>query len=148
MRKPDEVFLWYTPNMKPKISIITLGVSDFHKSFEFYTVGLGFTPHNYKPGETYVMYKMEGTWFSLFPIQQMSEDAGVPRKISALSSITLAHNVESEEKVNEVFAQALQAGATSIKTPQKASWGGYAGYFADPDGYLWEVAYNPFTDLT
>ena len=134
--------------MKHKISIITLGVSNFQKSFDFYTHGLGFTPHNYKSGETYVMYKMEGTWFSLFPIEMMSKDAGIVRNISPSSPVTLAHNVASEEKVNKVFTEALKAGAISIKTPQKASWGGYAGYFADPDGYLWEVAYNPFTNLT
>jgi len=134
--------------MKHKISIITLGVSNFKKSFDFYTNGLGYTPHNYKTGEVYVMYEMEGSWLSLFPIDMMSEDAGIQRAISPSSSITLAHNVESEKKVDEVYALGLKAGAKPIKTPQKSSWGGYAGYFADPDGYLWEVAYNPFTDLS
>lgn len=134
--------------MKSKISIITLGVSNFKRSFDFYTNGLRFTPHNYKIGEVYVMYKMEGSWFSLFPIDMMSEDAGIQRVISPSSSITLAHNVESEKQVDEVFELSLKAGAKPIKTPQKSSWGGYSGYFADPDGYLWEIAYNPFTDLT
>ena len=134
--------------MKPKISIITLGVSNFQKSFDFYTNGLGFTPHNYKVGETYVMYKMDGTWLSLFPIDLLSKDAGVPRSISPISSVTLAHNVVSKEKVEEVFNHAIKIGAKPIKIPQQAEWGGYSAYFADPDGYLWEVAYNQFTDLT
>jgi len=133
--------------MKSKISIITLGVSDFKKSFDFYTRGLGFTPHNYKIGDVYTLFEMEGSWFSIFPIDMMSEDAGIKRTISPSSSFTLAHNVESENKVDEVFELGIKAGAKLIKTPQKVAWGGYSGYFADPDGYLWEVAYNPFTDL-
>lgn len=134
--------------MKPKISIVTLGVSNFQKSFDFYAHGLGFTPHNYKEGEVYALFEMQGTWFSIFPIDLMSEDAGVKRLISQTSSVTLAHNVESEIKVDEVYELGISAGGKSIKSPQKSSWGGYSGYFADPDGYLWEVAYNPFTDLT
>ena len=134
--------------MKSKISIITLGVSDFQKSFNFYSKGLGFIPHNYKTGDMYALFEMEGTWFSIFPIDLMSKDAGIERTINPSSSFTLAHNVVSETKVNEVYEFAIEAGAKSIKTPQKATWGGYAGYFADPDGYLWEVAFNPYTDLS
>lgn len=91
---------------------------------------------------------MEGTWYSIFPIDSMSKDAGIKRVISPSSSFTLAHNVESEVKVGEVFETGIKAGAKPIKTPQKAAWGGYSGYFADPDGYLWEVAYNPYEDLS
>ncbi len=134
--------------MKPKISIITLGVTNFPRSFDFYSKGLGFIPHNYKTGDVYALFEMDGSWFSIFPIDMMSEDAGIKRTVSPSPSFTLAHNVSSEAMVDEVFGQGLKAGAKLIKTPQKAAWGGYSGYFADPDGYLWEVAYNPFTDLT
>lgn len=134
--------------MKPKISIVTLGVSDFQKSFDFYTKGLGFTPHNYKVGEVYALFKMQGTWFSIFPIDLLSKDVGVECTISPSQSIILEHNVGSELKVNEVVELGLKAGGKLIKSPQKAAWGGYSGYFADPDGYLWAIAYNPFTDLT
>lgn len=72
----------------------------------------------------------------------------MPISEPGLSAITLAHNVATEAEVDKVYREALSAGAKSIKQPQKAFWGGYSGYFADPDGYLWEVAYNPFTDLS
>ena len=134
--------------MKPKISIITLGVSNFQRSFDFYSKGLGFIPHNYRTGDIYALFEMEGSWFSIFPIDLMGDDAGIKRTISPSSSFTLAHNVASEGKVDEVFELGINAGAKLVKKPQKAAWGGYAGYFADPDGYLWEVAFNPFTDLS
>jgi len=134
--------------MKPKISIITLGVSDFQKSFDFYNKGLGFTPHSYKTGEVYALFKMEGSWFSIFPIDLLSKDAGIKLTITPTSSAIFEHNVESELKVDEVVKLGIAAGGKLIKSPQKATWGGYSGYFADPDGYLWAVAYNPFTDLT
>ena len=134
--------------MKPKISIVTLGVSDFQKSFDFYTKGLGFTPNNYKEGEAYALFEMQGTWFSIFPIDLLSKDVGIDCVISASQSIILEHNVESESKVDEVVQHGISVGGKLVKQPQKAVWGGYSGYFADPDGYLWAVAYNPFTDLT
>ena len=93
------------------------------------------------------MFRMEGTWLSLFPKDELAMDATVSSKGSGFSGITLAYNVGSEGEVAEVIRLAAKAGAEITKTPQKASWGGYSGYFADPDGYLWEVAYNPFTDL-
>ncbi len=134
--------------MKPKISIITLGVSDFQQSFDFYSNGLGFTPHSYKAGEVYALFEMQGSWFSIFPIDLLSKDAGIKLTITPALSVILEHNVESESKVDEVVELGIKAGGKLIKSPQKAVWGGYSGYFADPDGYLWAVAYNPFTDLT
>ena len=74
----------------------------------------------------------------------LAADAQVPADGNGFRSFTLAHNLRSPEEVDEVFAQALQAGAAAVKPPQKVIWGGYSGYFADPDGFLWEVAYNPF----
>jgi catechol 2,3-dioxygenase-like lactoylglutathione lyase family enzyme len=134
--------------MKPKIGIITLGVHDVQKSLAFYRDGLGFPTHNYKDGDDHVMFALEGTWLSLFPRDALAHDAGVPESGSGFSGVTLAHNEPSKSAVDIAFAQALAAGAKAIKKPQDAFWGGYSGYFADPDGYLWEVAYNPFTDLT
>lgn len=134
--------------MKPKIGIVTLGVRDFARSLAFYRDGLGFPTHNFKADEDIVFFKLEGSWLALYPRDKLAEDATVPDDGKGFSGITLAHNEPSPEAVDKAFAEALKAGAKAVKQPQKVFWGGYSGYFADPDGYLWEVAYNPFTDLT
>ena len=134
--------------MKPKISLITLGVSNLERSLKFYRDGLGFPTHNYTVGEDVVFFEMEGTWLALYPKDKLAEDASISPDGSGFTGITLAHNVGSEAEVDQVFSLALTAGAKAVKQPVKVFWGGYSGYFADPDGYLWEVAYNPFTDLT
>ena len=134
--------------MKPKVSLICLGVRDFVQTLAFYREGLGFKTHNYKEGDPHVMFVMEGSWLSLYPRALLAEDAGVNDDGRGFSGITLAHNVKSKADVDAVFAQALAAGARPVKQPQDVFWGGYSSYFADPDGYLWEVAFNPFTDLT
>lgn len=134
--------------MKSKISLITLGVVDLERSLHFYRDGLGFKPHNYKEKDDVVFFEMEGTWLSLFPKTKLAMDAKVSQNGSGFTGITLAHNVKSKKEVNKVFESAILVGAKPIKKPQDVFWGGYSGYFADPDGYLWEVAYNPFTDLT
>jgi uncharacterized glyoxalase superfamily protein PhnB len=134
--------------MKPKISLITFGTRDLERMIAFYRDGLGFPPHNYKPGDDMVMFQLEGTWLGLFPREELAKDATVSTEGSGFSGVALAHNAPSKDEVDRVFAQALAAGATSVKTPQDVFWGGYSGYFADPEGNLWEVAFNPFTDLT
>jgi hypothetical protein len=134
--------------MKPKISIVTLGVRDFARSLAFYRDGLGFTTHNHTEGEEHVMFALEGSWLSLYPRDKLAEDATVPDDGHGFSGVTLAHNVASPAEADAVFAHAVSLGARPVKRPQKVFWGGYSGYFADPDGYLWEVAYNPFTDLS
>ena len=134
--------------MKPKIGIVTLGVRDFAKSLAFYRDGLGFSAHNYKAGEEHVMFKMDGSWLSLYPRDKLAEDATVPDNGSGFAGVTLAHNEPSKQMVDATFAEAIRAGAKPVKQPEEVFWGGYSGYFADPDGYLWEVAFNPFTDLT
>lgn len=133
---------------KPKMSLVTIGVRDFARSLAFYRDGLGFKPHNHTEGEDHVMFKLEGTWLSLYPWDKLADDATVPAKGSGFRGITLAHNVSSKKKVDATFALAIAAGATPVKKPQDVFWGGYSSYFADPDGVLWEVAWNPFTDLT
>lgn len=134
--------------MKSKISIVHLGVNDFKTSFDFYTKGLGFTPQGYKEGEEYVMFRMEGSMFALFNKEKLALDAGVDSTGSGFSGFTLSHNVKSQKEVDEVWELAVAMGAKPTKKPESKNWGGYSGYFADPDGYLWEVAYNPFTDLS
>lgn len=134
--------------MKPKINIVALGVRDLQRSVRFYRDGLGLPTHDYKAEQGIAFFEMEGTWLSLYPRDELAKDAGVPAEGSGFAGITLAHNVPSKAEADRVFAQALAAGATAVKTPQDVFWGGYSGYFADPDGHLWEVAFNPFTDLT
>ena len=134
--------------MKPKISLITLGVQDLERSLKFYRDGLGFPTHNYKEEQGIVFFKLEGTWLSLYPRDELATDATISAEGSGFSGVTLAHNVGSKQEVDEVFALAVSAGAKPVKQPQDVFWGGYSGYVADPDGHLWEVAYNPFTDLT
>jgi uncharacterized protein len=134
--------------VKPKISMITLGVQNMARSLLFYRDGLGFDPHNYKEGDTCVMFRLEGAWLALYPRESLAEDAQVASEGSGFPRFTLAHNVKTKNDADEVFARAVAAGAVPVKTPQDVFWGGYSGYFADPDGFLWEVAFNPFIDLT
>jgi catechol 2,3-dioxygenase-like lactoylglutathione lyase family enzyme len=134
--------------MKPKISLITLGVQDLARSLKFYRDGLGFEPHNYRDGDDCIMFRLEGTWLALYPRASLAEDASVAAEGAGFAGFTLAHNVKTKHDADAVFAAALAAGATPMKPPQDVFWGGYSGYFADPDGFLWEVAFNPFTDLT
>ncbi len=134
--------------MKPKISLVTLGVSDLKRSLAFYRDGLGFPTHEYKEDVGVVFFKLEGTWLSLYPREELAKDAMVSSAGSGFPGITLAHNVSSKEEVDMVVNKAVSVGATLVKKPQSVFWGGYSGYFADPDGYLWEIAYNPFMDLT
>ncbi len=134
--------------MKPRMSIVTLGVRDFAKSLAFYRDGLGLPTHNFKDGEDIVFFRMEGTFLALYPRDKLAEDATVPDDGKGFSGITIARNEPSKAQVDATFAEALRAGAKAVKRPQDVFWGGYSGYFADPDGYLWEIAYNPFTDLT
>ncbi len=134
--------------MKPKISMITLGVQNLARSLTFYWDGLGFEPHGYTEGDTCVMFPLEGAWLALYPRASLAEDAQVASERSGFPGFTLAHNVKTKEDADMVSTKAVTAGATPVKAPQDAFWGGYSGYFADPDGFLWEVAFNPFTDLT
>lgn len=134
--------------MKSKISLVTLGIKDIEKSLVFYRDGLGFKTHDYKGGDDHVMFEMEGSWLGLFPLDKLAEGAKVTPDKSGFSGIVFAHNVSSQQEVDKVFQLALDAGATKLKTPEKVFWGGYESHFADPDGYVWAVTYNPFTDLS
>jgi len=128
--------------MKPHISMITLGVRDLAMAVEFYEKGLGF-PRMESPPEV-AFFKLNGTWLGLYDSEALDEAATVSAEGQGFESFTLAHNGHSEVGVDEVVAQAIGAGATLVKKPQKVFWGGYSGYFKDLEGHLWEVAYNPF----
>lgn len=132
--------------MKPKISIITLGVNNVAAATEFYTK-LGFTPHEHS-NEKITFFALEGTWLALFTSSDLAADAGITSDSSGFRRVAVAHNVDSPEKVDATLQEAVDCGATLVKPGQSAEWGGYSGYFADPDGFLWEVAYNPYADLT
>jgi hypothetical protein len=128
--------------MKPRISMITLGVRDLPLSVKFYEQGLGF-PRMESPPEV-AFFTLNGSWLGLYGRDALAEDAAVSPQSEGFAGFSLAHNVKLEAEVDEVIAQAVAAGATVTKPAEKTSWGGYAGYFSDPDGYLWEVAHNPF----
>ena len=128
--------------MKPRISMITLGVIDLEKSVKFYQDGLGF-PKMDSPPEV-AFFTLNGSWLGLYSRDALADDAMVSSEGNGFNGFALAHNVASETEVDQAIEQALSAGATLSKAAQKTSWGGYSGYFKDPDDHLWEVAYNPF----
>jgi uncharacterized glyoxalase superfamily protein PhnB len=121
--------------------MITLGVRDLAAAIDFYEKRLGF-PRMESPPEV-AFFTLNGTWLGLYGREALAEDAQVSAEGHGFEALTLAHNVESEKEVDEVVAQAVAAGATLVKEPQKVFWGGYSGYFKDLDGHLWEVAHNP-----
>lgn len=121
--------------------MITLGVRDMDVAIRFYEQGLGF-PRMDSPPEV-AFFTLEGTWLGLYGRDALAEDAGLPAAGEGFSGVALAHNLSSEAQVDDLIAQALGAGASLVKPPQKVFWGGYSGYFKDPDGHLWEIAHNP-----
>jgi uncharacterized protein len=127
--------------MNPRISMITLGVADLETSVKFYKKGLGF-PKMESPPEV-AFFTLNGSWLGLYSRESLAEDAGVSPRGSGFSGFTLSHNVASEAVVDQIVEKAVSAGAVLVKPPKMASWGGYHSYFKDPDGYLWEIAYNP-----
>lgn len=127
--------------MKPRISMITLAVRSLEVSIRFYEHGLGL-PRMDSPPEV-AFFTLNGSWLGLYGREALAEDAGLPAEGSGFAGFTIAHNVESEAAVDELLQQAVSAGATVVKSARKVFWGGYSGYFADPDGHLWEVAHDP-----
>ena len=128
--------------MKPRISMITLGASNMEKSVRFYKEGLGFPQMESSP--TVAFFTLNGSWLGLYNYDALADDAMTSPAGSGFNGFTLAHNVASETEVDQIIEQAQSAGATLSKAAQKIFWGGYSGYFKDPDGYLWEIAHNPF----
>ena len=135
--------------MKPKLSLVTLGVADLARSLAFYRDGLKLQPENYDPDAGVVFFRLEGNMLlAIWPREELARDAQISPDGSGFGGFSLAHNVPSPEAVDAVFAEALAAGAKPLKQPGAVFWGGYTAYFADPDGHLWEIAFNPDTDLT
>jgi uncharacterized protein len=127
--------------MKPRISMITLGVRDLDTSIRFYEQGLGLPKMDSPPDVAF--FTLNGSWLGLYGRESLADDAGISADGTGFAGIAIAHNVDSPEAVDKVLEQAVSAGAKLVKPGQKVFWGGYSGYFADPDGYLWEVAHNP-----
>jgi len=134
--------------MKPRLSVLTLGVDDLERALRFYRDGLGLPTEGivgreFEHGAVAFFDLQSGLRLALFAREDIAHDAGVPRTDRSATEFTLGHNVTSEAEVDAVMNQALSAGAKLVKRAQPTFWGGYAGYFADPDGHLWEVVYNP-----
>ncbi|MBI5572509.1 MAG: VOC family protein [Desulfomonile tiedjei] len=127
--------------MEARISFVTLGVKDLDRATRFYEEVLHLPRLKTPPGISF--FEMGKTWLALFPRHLLAADAGVPAEGVGFPGFTLAHNVRSEAEVDRLLAEIAAAGGQIVKPGQRADWGGYSGYFADPDGYLWEVAWNP-----
>lgn len=128
-----------------RVSLITLGVADLAVSRKFYG-DLGWTPKDEVP-EQVIFYQLQGSVIGLFGIGPLAHDQGRPDAKLGTGAITLAQNFNTEAEVDAAYAKALSVGATALKAPEKVFWGGYSGYFADPDGHPWELAFNPFWTL-
>jgi len=132
--------------MEQRLSIVTLGVSDLPRSREFYErLGWRKSPAS---SEEIVFFQAGGMALALYPRAELAKDANVLAGGTGFGGITLAYNARSREEVDQVLAEAKTAGANVPKPAQDAFWGGYSGYFSDPDGFLWEVAWNPFFPIS
>lgn len=127
-----------------RVTLITLGVADLDRSKAFYAA-LGWTP-TADEGEV-VFYQINGLVLGLFGLGPLAKDQGRPDAPLGTGAMTLAQNFETEAEVDAAYAAAIKAGAVALKAPEKVFWGGYSGYYADPDGHVWELAQNPFWPL-
>ena len=127
--------------MEPRLSFVTLGVADLEVTTSFYEEVLGMKQISDSPAISF--FELGRTWLSLFPREALAEDAGVPQEGEGFRGFTLGHNVRSKEEVDQLLEEVKAKGGKIIKPGKEADWGGYSGYFADPDGVLWEVAWNP-----
>jgi catechol 2,3-dioxygenase-like lactoylglutathione lyase family enzyme len=134
--------------MKPYITIITLGVDDLDRSLTFYRDGLGLPTQGiigkeFEYGAVVFFELQHGVKLALWPRTSIAHDTHLPLQAPSATDLTLAHNVSSKEEVDQVMQQAKAAGATILKAAQETFYGGYAGYFQDPDQHVWEIAWNP-----
>lgn len=138
--------------MKPRISLITLGVDDLERSLRFYRDGLGLKTEGivgaqFEHGAVGFFDLQPGLKLAIWPRSSIAHDAGLPSGQRNPTEFTIGHNVSSKAEVNAVMEQARKAGAAIVKPAHETFWGGYAGYFQDPDQHLWEVAWNPQWDV-
>ena len=128
--------------MNQHLHIVTLGVNDLKRSQEFYSQILGWKIS--RPQEGIVFFQAGGVVLALFPREELAKDALISSEGNGFAGFSLAYNAQSESEVDEIIRDLKSKGVKILKEPQKVFWGGYSSYFADPDGYCWEVAYNPF----
>ena len=134
--------------MKPRITVITIGVNDLERSLRFYCDGLGFATEGiigeeFEYGAVVFIQLQAGLRLALWPRRSIAHDTGLALSPPSTTEITLGHNVSSKGEVDAVMEQAQLAGAVIIKPAHNTFWGGYSGYFQDPDGHLWEAVWNP-----
>ena len=134
--------------MKPRITVITIGVDDLERSLVFYRDGLGLPTQGifgteFEHGAVAFFDLHAGLKLAIWPRTSIAHDTGIPLGKPSSTELTIGHNVSSMEEVDSVMEQARKAGAVIVKPAQKTFWGGYAGYFSDPDRHLWEVVWNP-----
>jgi hypothetical protein len=134
--------------MKPRITVITIGVDDLERALRFYRDGLGFKTEGiigkeFEHGAVAFFDLQPGLKFAIWPRNSLAHDTGLPLSSPSPTEMTIGHNVSSKAEVDAVMAQARNAGALIVKPAQDTFWGGYAGYFQDPDRHLWEIVWNP-----
>ena len=139
--------------MRPRITVITIGVDDLEESLFFYRDGLGLktegiTGQEFEYGSVAFFDLQANLKLAIWPRKSISHDSGIPVGPASPTEFTLGQNVLSKEEVDSVMQQAKKAGGVIVKDAQDTFWGGYAGYFQDPSGHLWEIAYNPSWELT
>jgi len=138
--------------MKPRITVLTIGVDDLDRSVAFYRDGLGFPTEGiigteFEHGAVAFFQLQPGLILAVWPRESIAHDTGLPRSPASPTELTIGHNVSSKQEVDAVMETAKRAGATIVKTAADTFWGGYAGYFQDPDAHLWEVVWNPDMEL-
>lgn len=131
--------------MQQRLTFITLGVNDLERSKSFYQKTFGWKIMTETPGIAF--FRLGSIVLGLYPTESMIKDTGLEIKTHQNKSVALAHNLGSEDEVDQLFAELVSTGAKIIKDPAKQFWGGYSGYLSDPDGYIWEIAFNPFLTL-
>ncbi len=134
--------------MRPRITVMTIGVDDLERALRFYRDGLGLVTEGiigqqFEHGAVAFFDLQSGLKLAIWPRQSIAHDAGIAVDAASATEFTLGHNLASKAEVDAVMSQARAAGATIVKPASDTFWGGYAGYFKDPDGHLWEVLYNP-----
>lgn len=131
--------------MDQRVSLITLGVRDLTRATQFYT-DLGWIPADSPDGV--VAFDLIGQTLGLFPLEALAQDIGLPESDLGTGAATLAHNLRDRDAVDDLMRRAAEAGAKILKPASESFWGGYHGYFSDPDGHIWEIAHNPFSPLS
>lgn len=132
--------------MQQRLTLITLGVENLEAMRRFYQDTFGWTPLPSQSDEI-VFFQLNGIQLALYGREALAEDSTVSPDGDGFKGFTLAHNLRSEDEVDAMFAELEQKGVQIVKPPEKVFWGGYSGYIADPEGFLWEIAYNPFMHL-